>query len=118
MSHQIKNVLVLQFTELPDDIQESIKADHEGFSNDCLLRMISDYSDCLDELSLADLQGWHSDQCVSPVYGVDARPTGAMAFSGTFEEFVVDYGLQLEMWIIKRGFDLSKVDDIVIDVCW
>ena len=36
-------------------------------------------------------------------------------YKGTLEEFINDYGLQLDVWFINSGYDFTGITQIIID---
>lgn len=49
-------------------------------------------------------------------YWEDQRDTNG--FEGNLEEFIKEYGLEFEVWIIKQNFDLTNIKNIYIDISW
>ena len=104
-----KNCLILEWLNLPRDLKDWIADRYDyKFRNDILMEMSSEFKP--KELTLAAVQGYYKDQI--------ARTDEHATFQGTFEEFIEEYGLKLEMWLIEQKLDLSDVDQILIKVCW
>lgn len=104
-------VLLIEFIQMPRELQDVIVG-WVGFSNDCLIPVRSEFSPIAGEdrwssnLSRANLEEYWKQQ----------------NFEGTLEEFIVDYGLQVDYWLIQQveagKLDLEGIDDILINVCW
>lgn len=39
-------------------------------------------------------------------------------YKGTLDEFIEDYGLKFEVWIIEQKFDLTGIKKILIKIEW
>lgn len=98
-----KTVLVVEFTELPQPVRETVRT-WCGFHNDCLLpaRMEWDSS----KLSLALLEE------------ARARDDAADGVYDTLAEYCHAYNLVFEYWILNQGHDLSTVDGVYVNICW
>lgn len=105
MMSKNKNCLILAYTELPQHIQDIIRK-FNGFNRDCLLR-ISKYS----ELSVKDyIKGMVSIE----EYYIDQKQTNN--FTGTLENFIDEYRLEIDKWIIEKKFNLTNIDEILVEI--
>lgn len=98
------NVLMLEFTKLPLYLQNVVRR-IESFQNDCILELSSEFKP-KDLTSIKKIKDCWKDQCKNKIYAKD------------FIDFISDYGLEFEIWIIDQKFDLNDVDKILIDICW
>lgn len=39
-------------------------------------------------------------------------------FKGNLDDFINEYGLKFDVWIIEQNFDLTGIKKIYIDICW
>ena len=103
---KIQRCLILEWTKLPADIKKKI-AEWESFHNDCLLEPHSEFNG--RELTKANLTDYWQEQSKNGEWSCKAT---------TLEEFILEYNLWFEDYIIKQDFDLTDVDKILIDVSW
>jgi hypothetical protein len=107
MSHEIKKCLFLNYTKLPPYIQYLVEQ-YPNFNNDSILNFLSEF----DLKSLSDgtksiEEYWNNELNDNPE-----------CKSETLEEFIKDYNLEFEEWIINQKFDLKNIDQILINVSW
>jgi len=105
--HKKRNCLILEWRKLPEALKKDV-ADRERFGNDILLKMHSEFKP--RELSEAALRSYYDGQV--------ARTDEYATFRGSYEEFIEEYGLQMEVWLVEQGFDLADVDEVLINVSW
>jgi hypothetical protein len=106
------NVLIIDWNNCPENVQEVIKGYH-AFQNDCYLDFLSEFNyihsgetDLSKQLTRANIEEYWQDQ--KKING----------FKGSFEEFVKEYGLQIEMWLLDQDLDLTGVEKILFKICW
>lgn len=39
-------------------------------------------------------------------------------YNGNLDDFIRDYHLEFDVWVIKQNFDLGGVEKILIEVYW
>ena len=99
--------------DLPNEIQDDIK-DWVGLAHDGFVEIRSEFSPCGDETwkgrwTQEELENYYKDQ-------IDCGN-----FEGTLEEFIIEYGLKVDKYLIDQKFDdLLDVDinSVLIDTSW
>ena len=111
MPTETKKCLIINFTELPPDMRDEIR-DWVGFHNDCLLELCTELS--MDDFrqGMASIENYMNDQADSNEKYNEYNP------SGTLEGFLEPYGLKFSAWVIEQNFDLTDVDQILINISW
>lgn len=112
---ECKQVLFINYIDMPDHIAKII-CDMESFHNDCYLNWGSDMEpaynsneDWSNSCTLANMEKYWKEQRES---------NGDYCKSETLEQFIKDYGLEVEKWIIDSGADLRGVQKVLIKICW
>jgi hypothetical protein len=104
-----RNCLILNFKDCPDFVKTSLK-NRESFRNDIYLEFISEFSpedtEFWDTLTEEGIVEYWKEQ------------TNENHYKGTLEQFITDYDLHVEKWILSLGFDLSIISKILLRVCW
>jgi hypothetical protein len=100
-----KVAYVLDWLDLPEPIKEQV-ADWHAFANDVYLKMGGEFKPRDLAKGMVVIEAYYKDQC---------RSNG---FKGTLEDFIKDYGLEFEVWVIHQGFPLDDVDILLVSVCW
>ena len=110
--HVSEKVLILVWTQLPNHIKDIFQGS-ENFGNDRVLPYggefdpNSDNETYADTLSLERIEEYYKVQCAEN------------DFKGSFKEFIKNYGLDMEMWLIKNKDKLDlNVKHILINICW
>ncbi len=103
-------VVIFEWTKLPEEIKRVV-ADSLGFSNDCWVPVRSEFTPFgketwADSLTFKGIEEYYKDQCVTNLY------------NSTFNEFIKDYGLEFEVWLLAQDIDLTSIKNILIEVCW
>ena len=102
---QKKTCLFIEWTKLPKPFKE-LTSESLGFSNYCNIPMRSEFQ----PVDLA------KGMIVIEDYWKHQKDTNG--FEGTLQDFIENYGLQFEVWLIEQKVDLTGVDEILINVCW
>jgi len=105
----IERVLIIDFLDLPREQQEEIQG-FEAFGNDRVLNYTSEMAPTGNEL-WSDIL---SHQAIES-YWEDQSATNN--YKGTLPEFIVDYGLTFDVWLLAQDFDLA-VTKILVQICW
>ena len=105
-----KEVLFINWTQCPKNIKDNI-ADNDRFSNDILLPFFSEFEpfgeeDYANTLTMKNIEEYWRDQTLTN------------NFQGTLEDFIGEYNLEVEIWLIKTGVDLKGVKKILFNICW
>ncbi len=106
---RVERVLIIDYLDdLPVGYQLHVRT-FASFGNDRMLEYISemgpsDGQTWADSLVMKEIESYWHHQCES-------------AFVGTLEQFITDYGLSFDVWIMNQGFNLD-VTKILIDICW
>ena len=106
-----QTVLVIEYTELPEEMKEIVRDDWR-FRNDVSITHVSEMAPCGDDetwgenLSREAIEEYHKGQVEENGY------------EGDFDKFLEDYGLAFDMWLLGQDIDLSDVRVIYIDICW
>jgi len=98
-----KKVAIIKFTDMPDNIRNDVK-DWLGFSNDCLLPLRSEFT--AKDLSYKGIKDYHKHQVETNDYKDD------------LDQFIKDYNLNLEMWLLEQRFNFKGVSEIFIEISW
>jgi hypothetical protein len=96
-----KTCLILEWIKLPTSIKDKIKNWH-NFHNDCIITLNSEFSAKDLCKGMTAIEEYWRDQ----------------NYDGTLQAFIKKYNLDFEVWIIEQNFDLSDIDEILIDICW
>lgn len=111
MEHSREMVVILEWIKLPSEIKKSIQ-NHPSFCNDIILEHRSEFSPCgkeetwkntLDENQFRD---YYNDQVRTNNY------------KKSFQEFLHDYGLEIDWWLKDQPIDFTDVKRIFFDICW
>jgi hypothetical protein len=109
MKFQVKKVLIINWLSLPKEIKDII-ADWCGFSNDCLVPYSSEFSPCGDntwkDLTQERLEQYHKDQ------------TETNNYKGDLEQFIKDYGLEVDKFMIEQKLNLDGIEEIFFNISW
>jgi len=101
MEITIETFTVIQWTSLPKDIKAEIAEHWVGFNNHCLLPFNGELQ---GDITRENLELYYEDQKTNN------------NFTGTIEEFIKEYGLSLEKYLIDEGIDPES--NILIEVYW
>ena len=104
---KVETCLILSWAELPKEIKEVIK-EWVGFNNDCLLPIRSEF-DNPNEITMNEINDYFIEQQNNGEHSCKAT---------TIEDFITEYNLEFEAWIIEQNFQLDKIDKILIDIQW
>jgi hypothetical protein len=99
------NCLILEYIKLPKSIMNVI-SEWCGFHNDCLLKVSTEFTVSAYKEGMKAIKDYWKDQVKTNNY------------KGTLEKFIKDYGLEFDVWFIEQKFDITGVDEILIDICW
>jgi hypothetical protein len=105
MKAKIKKCLILQWTKLPKKFQD-IVADWNGFHNDCLIPLRSEFT----------AKDFHKGMKSVESYWKDQSETNN--FKGDLSQFIKEYCLDFEIWVIEQNFDFTDVNEVLIEVSW
>lgn len=110
--------LVIDYNEMPDEIQDIFRQ-RESFHNDCFIKFHSEMEpfpygqdkdkDWAETCTMAHIESYWQEQLKSNSKYCQAK---------TIEEFIDDYGLQAEVWLINSGINLKGIQKILIEICW
>ncbi len=112
--HHKESVFIFEWTKLPKDMKEQIqeRTGHR-FNNDIFLKFHSEFepdgeeqTDWSQSLTTEQLHQYHKDQVETNSY------------VGDLDQFVKDYGLEFEVWMLGQKIDLLGVTTVLIEVCW
>lgn len=99
-------VLILELHEMPQEFQDIFyeREDRQHGLNRVWSEFDpgygKDYANCFTQ---AKLESYWKDQTKNNNY------------KGTLEEFIKDYGLEMDVWFINCGYDFTGVKMIIID---
>lgn len=112
-----QNILILSFVELPQKIQDQI-AERESFCNDIYLNTCSEFEPSNYGGKKEDWSGCTMER-IERYWQDQLKTNNGWCKSKTIEDFIEDYGLQFEKWLINdSGIYLMGVEKILIEVCW
>ena len=114
-----QEVFIIEWASLPREQRDLVK-DHLDyrFANDVFLEWHSEmqpyplnddateWSSYDETLSMEQIESYWKDQCETN------------NFKGDLDDFIKDYGLKFEIWILEQKFDLTGIRKILIDVSW
>ena len=103
-----KSVLIIEYTSLPDSLKDVIR-EWVGFGNDCLVPLRSEFQPFgegtwKESFTKEQLKKYHEDQ------------TQTNGFKGTLSEFIEEYGLQVDEYLMEQKIDLDGVEDILVSI--
>lgn len=101
-----QTVLIINYVDLPKDVKKAVRNWCGVFSNDVILRVRSEF----------DVQSWRVG--MSEIESYWHAQTELNGYKGNLTQFIKDYGLEFDVWIIGQNFDLSGIDQVLINVCW
>lgn len=105
------SVIVVRFIEMPEDVQDELRAWHL-FNKDCLLTLGTSYrlgdgeqtpEHMLKEVNFRELYDYVK---------VDD------GFNGSFEDFLRLYRFRALYWVACQNPDLRGIDSILVDTSW
>ena len=112
-NHRKESVFIINWRKLSQEMREHIKDRYHQFNNDVYLKLNSEFEPAYGEeadwsksLTKEHLAEYHRDQ-------VETN-----GFEGDLNKFIKDYGLKFEVWMLEKGFDLTGVSTVLIEVCW
>ncbi len=102
------NVLVMDFQDIPEDM---FKERFEHYiHNDTYIKVFSEFNN-------GDYgDNWHLT--IGEIYGYWRDQQQNNNYEGTMDNFIIDYGLQFEMWLLEQEIDLRHIDLFLIKVSW
>lgn len=113
-----KTTLFIKWTELPDDIKQLVRDRFERFQNDVFINFHSEFEPCAGEGGSPDWS-WLTDEGIEEYYREQQEPSEYKdPYEGTLEDFIRDYGLTLEKWLIDTKVDLAGVEKILFEIAW
>lgn len=109
-----ETVIILVWLDLPKPIKTLVYEQYEKkFGNDLYIEHLSELSPSGDgetwKLTLAGEQqfrAYYDDQCQTNNY------------KRSFDEFLEEYGLQIDWWLKDQPFDFTDVTHIFFKVSW
>ena len=107
---KIQPCIIFDFSELPANIKDIVK-DRHSFRNDIHLEFLSEFSPTEEGETWGETL---SEQEIEK-YWIDQ--TKCNNYKGSLDQFIIDYGLIEEKWILSLGLDLSKVEKILYRIC-
>ena len=102
---KVETVLILDWNELPESLQDDIVGWH-SFGNDRFLTHWSMLIPRKEKVDESVFRKMYADRCQ------------AREYMGTFEEFLIEFNLELDWWLKDQPFDLTNVTKILIRICW
>ena len=109
---KVTSVLLLNYLDLPKP-QQFIIRELFNFGNDRYIEYVSEMSPTGESdgdtwaktLTTANIQAYYADQCATNDY------------AGDYEQFLSDYGIVFDVWLLDQGFDLN-VATVLIRISW
>jgi hypothetical protein len=99
-----QEILIIDYALCPEAVQNKIKKQH-NFHRDVLVPFYSEFSPCGKEDYASTLTNQKLEE-----YWADQTRTNN--FKGTLEEFIEEYGLQADKWLIDCDYDFEGVKHI------
>jgi len=105
-----EEVVIIQYTNCPEYVQDALRDCHQ-FHNDMYMPHISQLSPSgketwKDTLTSENIEQYWKDQCKNNDYKDD------------LQQFIKDYGLTIDVWLIETGYDFTGIKTILFDICW
>lgn len=105
-----KTVLIIEYTELPEEMKEIVKGDWR-FRNDISITYVS-------EMAPVDGETWGETLSRKAIEEYHKGQVEENGYEGDLDQFLKDYDLAFDMWLLGQNIDLSDVRAIYIDICW
>jgi hypothetical protein len=105
MKENIRKVFILDLCELPIEVRNCVKK-WLGFHNDTYLPVRSEF----------DPESWSKGMSEVEAYWKDQKE--CRNYKGSLEDFIKDYALEFDIWFIQQNFDLTGIDQVLVDVRW
>lgn len=110
-----EQVLIIDYLDLPNFIRDELHK-LESFRNDVMLPHISELSflyeddikageDLSRRITTYHIENYYKDQCETNNY------------KGSLAEFISDYGLTIDAWLISANIDLTGIHRVIFNVC-
>lgn len=113
-----QEVLILNFNELPECIKENIR-NRESFHNDCYLNTCSEFEPTGYDDEYKDWSSCCTMERIENYWKAQRKNNSDWCKSETLEQFIEEYGLQFEKWLItESGINLKGVEKILFEICW
>ena len=123
-----EEVFVIEWLTLPQEQKDYVHYIlDDRFANDVLIKWPTEFEPCgiyEDEVAIdgngqviseRDFKDTLTMDRVTK-YWKDQQDTNG--FVGNLKEFIKDYGLEFDIWIIEQNFDLKDIKSIYIDISW
>lgn len=103
-------VIIVDFYELPENIRRIISK-FENFSGNCFIEWSSELTPFYEH------EKWETsltEKKLISYYKEQTEEFESNSFEGSLEDFVAEYNLELELYLIKLNMDLKNVSLILI----
>lgn len=109
-----ETVIILVWVDLPEPIKTLVVAQYyEKFSNDIYIEHQSEMGPTgVHETWKSSLTG---EQQFRDYYAMQYQNGN---YTGSFEAFLVDYGLGIDWWLKDQPFDFTDVEHIFFKISW
>jgi hypothetical protein len=101
---------MFNFLDLPKEHQEYFKARH-SFRNDICLEFLSEFQP-------EEGETWENVLTEEGIVQYWKGQVEENNYKGDLEQFVIDYNLKFERWVITQNFDLKDIESIIVRICW
>jgi len=103
-------VLIVDFYDFPEKIQK-IVSKFENFNTNCFIEWSSELTPFYEH------EKWETsltEKKLISYYKEQTKEFESNSFEGSLEDFVAEYNLELELYLIKLNMDLKNVSLILI----
>lgn len=110
--HRREEIFIIDWISLPKDWQDFVAERLENrVGNGVMCRWYTELEpygeqDYQESMTMDSIKSYHKDQ------------SETNGFKGSLDEFIDEYGLEFEVWMIEQKFDLAGIKNIYIDVYW
>lgn len=112
-NHRREEIFIVDWLSLPQEQQDYVTNMLDGrMKNGALLEWHTELGPCgseksfKDTLTMEQIESYHKDQ------------SETNGFIGDLDDFIDEYGLKFEIWMIEQNFDIEGIKKIYIDVYW
>ena len=114
-----EEVFIIEWYTLPQE-QRKWVSEHLDyrFANDILIEWPSEYQPWPKDEDATEWETWDNTLSMEKIESYWKDQCETNNFKGDLDDFIEDYGLKFEIWIIEQKFDLTGIKKILIDISW
>lgn len=107
-----EEVFIIDWLSLPKEWQDFVtdRLDNR-MTNGALLKWYTEFEpydekDFQETLTMKQVEEYYKDQ------------SDTNGFVGSLDDFIEDYGLEFEIWMIEQNYDLTGIKNVYFNVWW